>query len=134
MRTHMTRGRDEDSYFHRLLARMDDWPRSWKGFDADEPIGQGLVRQMRPFIEYLHAQGLTSETLRRHSESLWVIGGEIIRDVNDDDDLRQCDPKHLLWHAVEAGEAPLARGATEQDQRQFDATARKLRNFLTTAS
>lgn len=115
-----------------LFEPMDEWPKSWAGVEDDERLGHGLVAPMRAFLIHLLDQGLSRKTLRRHLDSLWVIGGEIIRAVNDDDSLRKQPPHQLLLAAIEHGEAPLVHGATEDDQRYFDATARKLLRFLNT--
>lgn len=114
-----------------MLAEMDDWPRSWAGLPDDERIGAGLLIPMRAFLTQLADHGLVRSTLRRHSHGLWVIGGEIIRAVNDDDDLRAQPPEQLLLAAIEHGQAPYVYSATEAEQRGFDATARKLLRFLT---
>jgi hypothetical protein len=114
-----------------LLALMEDWPRSWAGVDVDLNLGQGLIAPMRAFVLDLHARGLSRTTVRRHFHHLWAIGGEILRAVNDDARLRRRPPAQLLLDAIADGEAPLVYGATEAEQRLIDATARKLRRFLT---
>ncbi len=115
-----------------LFEPLDEWPKSWAGVEDDERLGHGLVAPMRAFLNHLLDQGLSRKTLRRHLDSLWAIGGEIIRAVNDDDSLRKQPPHQLLLAAIEHGEAPLVYGAAEDDQRCFDATARKLLRFLNT--
>jgi hypothetical protein len=115
-----------------LFEPLDEWPKSWAGVEDDERLGHGLVAPMRAFLSHLLEQGLSRKTLHRHRTSLWVIGGEIIRAVHDDDSLRKQPPHQLLLDAIEHGEAPLVYRVTEADQRSFDATARKLLRFLTT--
>jgi hypothetical protein len=110
---------------------MDQWPDSWAGVADDKPFGAGLVAEFRPFVAHLQTLGLAHKTVRRHLDSLWVIGGEIIRRLNYEPALRNANPRDLLLHAVAGGEAPLAPHATEADQRAFDATARRLLRFLT---
>ncbi len=113
-----------------ILNLMDQWPDSWAGVDDDKPFGQGLVAEFQPFLVHLQTLGLSRRTVRRHVDSLWVIGGEIIRQLNYEPDLRSTKPRQLLLDTVAAGEAPLARNASEADQRTFDATARRLLRFL----
>jgi len=113
---------------------MDEWPKSWAGVEDDVRLGLGLVPPMKAFLTYLFEQGISGKTLRRHFNGLWVIGGEIIRAVNYDDSLRKQSPHQLLLDAVEHGQAPLVRGVTEEDQRSFDATARKFLRFITAES
>jgi hypothetical protein len=119
--------------FDELSARMDAWPRSWAGVDADLKVGKGLVALLRPFLAHLGTTNLAHRTIRRHFTNLWVIGGEVIRDVNDDDALRRLTAARLLERPIENGYAPFARDATEQQQQSCDTTARKLRAFLSRA-
>ena len=109
---------------------MEGWPSSWAGDDDDEPVGRGLVVLLRPFIVDLHEQGLARGTIRRHLDNLWLIGGEIIREINDRPALRRKQPRSLLLDAIRNGEAPLVHDLTEQEQSSVDATARKLLKFV----
>ena len=86
--------------------------------------------EFQPFLVHLQTLGLSRRTVRRHVDSLWVIGGEIIRQLNYEPDLRSTKPRQLLLDTVAPGEAPLARNASEADQRTFDVTARRLLRFL----
>jgi hypothetical protein len=113
-----------------LTACMDDWPRSWAGVREDHAPGQGLVAELRPFVEHLVEDGLAARTIRRHVDYLWAIGGEVVRQFNYDPSLRGRPARQLLLDAIDAGEAPLLRDATEAEQRSADATARKLFHFL----
>ena len=114
-----------------LLALLDQWPDSWAGVPEDMPIGTGLVVELRPFIMHLQKLSLSPKTIRSHVNNLWVIGGEIIRQLNDEPKRRQLKPRKLLLDAIDLGEAPLAPDATEEQQNSLDATARRLLRFLT---
>ena len=114
-----------------LLAQLDQWPDSWAGVSEDRPIGTGLVAELRPFVTHLQQLNLSPKTVRSHVTNLWVIGGEIIRQVNDEPQLRKLKPRKLLLDAIDLGEAPLARGVTEKQQSSLDATARRLLRYLT---
>jgi hypothetical protein len=109
---------------------MAGWPKSWAGTHEDEPVGRRLVAALYPFMTHLQHQGLSSRTLRRHLDHLWLIGGEIIRRL-DDDPARRDQPTHaLLLEAIQDGAAPLVRDLTEAQQAALDATARKLLKFV----
>ena len=114
-----------------LIDAMDAWPSSWAGVPEDEPIGKALVAEMRPFAEHLERR-FSANTVRGHLNCLWVIGGEIIRELDDEPQLRKLTGRKLLLEAIEAGEAPLASGVTEVEQNVIDATARRLLRFMTT--
>jgi hypothetical protein len=113
-----------------LTACMDEWPRSWAGVEEDHAPGRDLVAELRPFVEHLVEAGLAVRTIRRHVDYLWAIGGEVVRQFNYEPSLRGTPARQLLLDAIDAGEAPLLRDATEAEQRSADATARKLSHFL----
>ena len=110
---------------------LDRWARSWMGLENDLPPGEALVACFRPFIEHLASSGLAPRTLRRHVGNLWVLGGEIIRDLNYAPSLRKKTAEQLLRHAVDDDGGPLIHNGSEEDQRSLDATCRKLHRFLT---
>ena len=112
------------------VSLMEDWPTSWAGDEEDEPIGRGLVALLGPFITDLHEQGLSGGTIRRNLHNLWLIGGEIIREINYQPALRREQPRALLLDAIRDGQAPLVRDITQREQASVDATARKLLRFL----
>jgi len=109
---------------------MDRWPDSWAGVSEDRQVGAALVARMRPFVVHLQELDLSQKTIRRHLHNLWVLGGEIIRQVNYEPELRKSEPRQLLLDSVADGQAPLVPHATEDEQRSFDATARRLLRFL----
>ena len=115
------------------LDAMNDWPSSWAGVPEDEPIGKALVTEMRPFVEHL-ARSLASKSVRGHLNNLWVIGGEIIRQVNYDPQQRELKAHTLLLRAIESGVAPSTRNVTHTQQDSLDATALRLLRFMTVHS
>ena len=110
---------------------LDRWARSWMGLEKDLPPGEALVACFRPFIEHLASSGLAPRTIRRHVGNLWLLGGEIIRDLNYNPSLRKKTAEQLLRHAVYDDGGPLIHNGSEEDQRSLDATCRKLHRFLT---
>jgi len=113
---------------------MEGWPKSWAGTHQDEPVGRRLVAALQLFMTHLQQQGFSSRTLRRHLDNLWLIGGEVIRQVHYDPALRNNPTHALLLEAILGGEAPLVRNLTEQQQGALDATARKLLKFLSASN
>jgi hypothetical protein len=110
---------------------LDGWPRSWMGLEKDLPPGQELLTHFRPFIEHLASSSLSPKTIRRHVDNLWVLGGEIIRDLHYDPSLRKLPAERLLRNVIHADGGPLIHNGSEDDQRSFDSTCRKLHRFLT---
>lgn len=59
------------------------WPSSWWGEDRDVIAGEQIVAVLKPFLLDLLAQGLSRKTRHLHRDNLWLLGGEIIRDINE---------------------------------------------------
>lgn len=110
---------------------LDRWPRSWMGVEKDLPPGEQLLPGFRAFIECLAASGLSPKTIRRHVDNLWTLGGEIIRDLHCDPSLRKASVDRLLRNAVHEYGGPAVHNGSEDEQRSFDSTCRKLHRFLT---
>jgi hypothetical protein len=69
--------------------------------------------------------------MRRHVDNLWILGREIIRDLNYTPSLKKAAAQRLLREAVHAdGGGPLIHNGSEEEQQSFDATCRKLHRFL----
>lgn len=100
------------------------------GLEKDLPPGEALVVCLRSFIEHLASSGLSPKTIRRHVDNLWLLGGEIIRDLHEDPSLRKVAAERLLRKVIHEDGGPLIHNGSEEEQRSFDATCRKLHRFL----
>jgi hypothetical protein len=109
---------------------LDTWPRSWMGLEKDLPPGEQLVACFRPFIEHLASSSLSPKTIRRHVDNLWLLGGEIIRDLNYDPSQRKVAVHKLLRDAIGAHGGPLIYNGSEDAQYSLDSTCRKFHRFL----
>jgi len=101
------------------------------GLDEDLPPGEDLLVCLRPFLKHLVASSLSPKTIRRHVDNLWMLGGEIIRHLHYDPSLRKLAADRLLRDAIFADGGPLIHNGSEEEQRSFDSTCRKLYRFLT---
>jgi hypothetical protein len=101
------------------------------GLEQDLPPGEQLLALLRPFIQHLASSGLSPRTIRRHVDNLWLLGGEIIRDLHYDPSLRKVAAERLLRDVIHEDGGPLIHNGSEEDQRSFDSTCRKLHRFLT---
>ncbi len=107
------------------------WPTSWCGEERDVIPGEQIVALFTPFLLDLLAQGLSRKTRNMHRDNLWLLGGEIIRDINDTPKLRKRPIGELVRKAIANDEGPLIHGGfSEQEQRSFDSTCKKLNRFL----
>ena len=95
------------SLWERYCRRLADWPRSWMGWEKDLPPGEELVACFRPFLEHLVGSDLSPKTIQRHVDNLWLLGGEIIRDLNQDPSLRKVPADRLLHRVIGDDGGPL---------------------------
>ena len=115
----------------RLLREVPEWPERWKRDDCDVATGRAMVEAMDPFLRELVRSGVSETTLRRHFGNAWLLGGELIDRVDRDESLRRLSGRELLLAFIDEEEGPLCRhNTTEEEQRSFDATCRKLYRFL----
>jgi hypothetical protein len=101
------------------------------GLEKDLPPGEQLLACFRPFIEHLASSTLSRKTIRRHVDNLWLLGGEIIRDLHYDPSLRKMAADRLLRDVVHEDGGPLIHNGSEEEQRSLDSTCRKFHRFLT---
>ena len=102
------------------------------GWEKDLPPGEKLVARFRPFLEALVVSDLAPKTIQRHVDNLWTLGGEIIRDINENPSLRRKSITRILDDRIDDEGGPLvyALESEESLQRSFDFTCRKLHRFL----
>lgn len=101
------------------------------GLPADLPPGEKLVECFRPFIHDLIQLQLSRNTICKHVNNLWVLGGEIIRDLNETPSLRRVPiPKVLFDSLQNGGLLPYGWGDSEAELRSFESTCRKFSRFL----
>lgn len=111
---------------------LPGWPAIWRYEERDLIAGEDIVAVFRPFLLHLLGQGLTRKTLNLHRDNLWLLGGELIRELHETPTLRKRPAREWVAAAVDGGEGPLLHGhASEQEQRSFDSTCKRLHQFLT---
>ncbi len=112
---------------------LPEWPQRWRIEERDRVPGQALLELFTPFLEHLRLDsGLARKTLHRHRDNLWMLGGEIIRRIQEAPELRERPVRDTLLELLDNDEgAPLIYPPlTEDEQRSVDSTGRKLNAFL----
>ena len=99
--------------------------------EKDLPPGRRIVEYFTPFLLHLATSGLSKRTIQKHVDNMWLLGGEIIRDLNEDSSLRKVAVEQLFRKVVDQDGGPLIHNGSEDDQRSFDSTCRKFHRFLT---
>jgi hypothetical protein len=109
---------------------LADWPRSWMGFEKDLPPGEKIVAACLPFLQHLVRLNFTRKTIRKHADNLRILGGEIIRDLNETPSPRKVPVEDLVFDVLQEGGPLLYHGGSEEEQRSFESTCRKFRRCL----
>ena len=52
------------------------------GIEQDFKYGKDLLEIMWPFAEHIADSNLSNKTVNKHLTNLWLLGGEIIRNVS----------------------------------------------------
>jgi len=111
---------------------LDQWPGSWAYEPRDIPPGLQLVECFKPFLHNLLALHLSRQTLRRHRDNIWALGGEVISRLQINSDLRRQPIEQVVLDLIGDDGGPLlSHGQSEAEQRSFDTTCRKLFRFMT---
>jgi hypothetical protein len=74
---------------------LQEWPERWMGVEEDLSPGRRIVECFMPFLLHLAESGLSKKTIQNHVDNIWVLGGEIIRDLNEDPSLRKVTAEKL---------------------------------------
>lgn len=98
--------------------------------EKDLPVGQQMLACFRPFLEHLIGLDLSRKTIRKHVDNLWVLGGELIRDLHETPSLRRRAVQDLVFDAVEGGGILPYHHDSAEELRSFESTCRKFRRFL----
>ncbi len=121
--------KDTDSNFQR---EKQQWIATWALISSHPKVGEKILKAMQSFVSVIRGQRLPDMILNRHAFNLWLLCGEIVKYVQDDNELKSLSSDELILRFVDAEGGPTcAQLANEQEQRRFDATCLKLFNFLT---
>ena len=108
-----------------------DWPNRWMGQPADIQCGEKVLYVIKPFIEDLLLKGYNDKTIKRHIDNLWLLGGEIIRMVNMDSNLRKTQALDLILDNIGTDGGPYCRHLeTDEELKSYDSTCRKLFRYF----
>ena len=105
------------------------------GQEKDLAAGEALVACFRPFLEALVVSNLSPKAIQRHVDNIWALGGEIIRDLNEDPSLRRKRIEQILDDRIDEEGGPLVYPLESEEplQRSLDSTCRKLYRFRSQA-
>jgi hypothetical protein len=107
------------------------WPERWMGVPLDIGYGERLLTIFEPFVENLITKKLAKKTFERHIDNLWLLGGELIRLINQNEENRDSRPLELIMENIRHDGGPYCRHLqTENEIKSFDSTCGKLYKYL----
>ena len=113
-----------------ICADFSEWPERWMGTEQDLFYGKQLLEAMRPFAELLAESGLAKNTVKRHLTNLWLLGGEIIRDVGVYKEYSTSAASKLRESVGPDGGPSCRHLDGEAEIKSFDITCRKLHEYM----
>lgn len=119
-----------------LLAKhckdIDEWPEGWEIDEGDIKIGHDIVEQFRPFIVSLIDRDLSKKSIKIYKNYLWVLGGELIRQINEDESERLLSAEELILKHVNEGGGPYWCHANDElDYAKYNSVCKRLFSFIT---
>ena len=111
-------------------ADIENWAKTWAIVPQDIQFGKMLTSLFRPFIQFLKDKQLSKRTINDHIDNLWLLGGFIIKKINEYSDLRNQYPILLLPQFIDSWDGPHINYLSESEQKSFDRTCRKYYRYL----
>jgi len=113
-----------------IYPDFNQWPDAWEGLPEDLPYGREILEVMRPFIVQLIEKGLTRKTMRKHMDNLWLLGGEIIRNVSTHEEYH-IPPIQKIRDSVDSLGGMYCRHLdSDIEEKSYHATCKKFHHFL----
>lgn len=111
---------------------IEEWPNRWEIDESDVIIGKAINEYFKLFLLYKIEQGRTRKTIRITGNYLWALGGELIRQINNDEKERKLAAKDLILKYVDEGGGPYWRHASsELDHAKYDSVCKQFFKFIT---
>lgn len=113
-----------------ICPDFNEWPERWMGIEKDLVYGRQMLEVLEPFVVFLAESNLSDKTVKNHLANLWLLGGEIIRDVSLQ---RQYSipAVEILLQSIDAyGGLHSHQLETEAQIRSYDSTCKKLYKFM----
>lgn len=113
-----------------ICPDFNEWPERWMGIEKDLVYGRQLLEVFEPFAVFLAGSNLSDKTVKNHLANLWLLGGEIIRDVSLQRQYSIPAVEILLQSIDPYGGLHSRHLETEAQIRSYDSTCKKLYKFM----
>ena len=96
------------------------------------PVGERIAAEMKPFLLALIAEHRTKKTVKKYADTLWILGGEIIRRTHFEERDRRLSGRALILKYIHARGGPLWNDARYvREHEAYNAACGRLYRFLT---
>ena len=111
---------------------IENWPARWEITKQDLVVGQPIRDQLKLFLINCIEKGRSKRTVKMYSDYLWVLGGELIRRLNEDESERVLSAKDLILKHIDSLGGPYWRHARDEfEHAQYDFVCRQFFKFIT---
>jgi hypothetical protein len=126
-------------HFMELLSEyckdIKEWSARWEIVEADLKIGQAITEQFKLFLIDRIQKGRAKRTIKIYANYLWALGGELIRQINEDDSQRRLSAKELILKYIDDSGGPYWRHAQDElEHDRYDSVCKLLFKFITANS
>ena len=112
---------------------IDNWPDKWEIAEEDIVIGKSITEQFKIFLIDRIDKGRAKKTIKNDATYLWVLGGELIRAINENETERQLSARALILKHIDESGGPYWRHAfDEAEHSRYDSVCKQLFKFITT--
>ena len=118
---------------YQYCKNINDWPASWEIVEEDIVVGEVLTEQFKLFLLDRIEKEQTKKTIKIHAQYLWVLGGELIRKINEDEDdaERRLSAKELILKYIDNSGGPYWCHANDElDHARYDSVCKQLFKFM----
>jgi hypothetical protein len=116
---------------YKYCKSIDDWSTRWKISEIDLTIGQAITCQFKLFLIKCIEKGRAKRTIKMYASYLWVLGGELIRQINEDDSERNLLAKDLIFKHIDDTGGPYWRHARDETEHaQYDSVCKQFFKFM----
>jgi hypothetical protein len=116
----------------KYCKNINDWPDAWEINNADIKTGKTILEEFKLFLIDKIEKGYSKKTIKTYAGYLWALGGELISQVNNENNDRQLSARNLILKYIDASGGLYWRHANnEADHARYDSTCKQLFKFIT---